>query len=794
MLNMKKILFAFMAMMGVLVFTGCSNEDLLGVDNHRKYEANFVQTFGKVNPAQDFNTLRAVTMDVSVANTQGNYTLRVFSAMPNTKGAKLLGKFENLNAGQVSTVRVDAHKAAKNIYCMVDDGVNNITKTVAIPSAGKASVKFDGIANARNASTRADGDEVVDILVDGNPNTATIAFEDLGASDDFDFNDAVIKAEYVTGTGKLKVTLMAVGAVLPLKLYCAYPQFVDDEPTLRAIDDMFELIPLFDGQELHAVMGESQNTMINTNWKGDGMTKGKDNVPFVSCEIDAPYYLSLSDDGFPFLLEVDGKKEGEYRITNNGSGAIPQVMVIGDYYFEEEDDPQPLVATRALGDNDELYAYMWRWSKERVSILDAYPNINTWIEDDPYDFSFMIDGVVENNLYDGYNPSAAYDDEGDIELQAVDLGLPSGTLWANMNVGATAPELAGGYYAWGETAKKDWYDNNTYLYGDDSETPFYTLGDIRGTQYDVAHTELGGDWVMPTAEQFEELFNECDFEYVTRKGIPGYKLIGPNGNSIFLPLTGWYYEDYLSSFGNSSYYWTSGTGLTSYDNEPCALSFYIMGQNTSYDAPYYGQPVRAVINQSQTPAGPVAVDLGLPSGTKWANMNVGATAPEDYGDYFAWGETEVKDEYSWVNYTHSNGTYDTCTDIGVDIAGKTEYDAATANLGTDWQMPTWEQFTELVEKTTNTWTTQNGVNGWLYTEKNNGNSIFLPAAGNREDTFYDVGTWGYYWTSMLSQEVQNTYYLALEFKFYKDGILDDNACLRNTGLPIRPVQSKLVNP
>ena len=86
------------------------------------------------------------------------------------------------------------------------------------------------------------------------------------------------------------------------------------------------------------------------------------------------------------------------------------------------------------------------------------------------------------------------------------------------------------------------------------------------------------------------------------------------------------------------------------------------------------------------------------------------------------------------------------------------------------------------------------MNGWLFTAKNNGNSIFLPAAGNREDTFYDVGTWGYYWTSMLSQEVQNTYYLALEFKFYKDGILDDNACLRNTGLPIRPVQSKLVNP
>ena len=748
---MKKILFAFMAMMGVLVFTGCSNEDVVSVDKFNNYQANFEKTFGKVNPNQDFNTQRAVGIDVSVTNTQGNYTLRVFSAMPNIKGAKLLGKFENLNAGQVSTVRVDAHKAAKNIYCMVDDGVNNITKTVAIPSAGKASVKFDGIANARNASTRADGDEVVDILVDGNPNTATIAFEDLGASDDFDFNDAVIKAEYVTGTGKLKVTLMAVGAVLPLKLYCAYPQFDDDEPTLRAIDDGLTLVPLFDGQELHAVMGESQNTMINTNWKGDGITKGKDKVPYVSCEIDAPYYLSLSDDGFPFLLEVDGKKEGEYRITNNGSGAIPQVIVIGDYYFEEEDDPQPLVATRALGDNPELFAFMWRWPKERVPIQNAYPNINTWIEDDPEDFSFMIDGVVENNLYDGYNPLAAYDDEGDIELQAVDLGLPSGTLWANMNVGATAPELAGGYYAWGEIEEKTSYNWDSYLYdGDDGNPYFYDFGDICGTQYDVAHSVLGGDWVMPTAVQFEELFNECDFEYVTRKGIPGYKLIGPNGNSIFLPLTGWYYEDELSSFGNSAYYWTSGTDIDIY-NDPCALSFYIMGQYkyTSYDAPYYGQPVRAVINQSQTPAGPVAVDLGLPSGTLWANMNVGATTPEEYGDYYAWGETTTKIVYDAESYLYCDAGDmfgDNHQNLGECISG-TSYDIATT-LGDGWQMPTSAQFDELITNCTVTYTTQNGVKGWKFTGNNN-NSIFLPEAGDFEGTTCG-GEYGAYWSGTMS--------------------------------------------
>lgn len=173
-------------------------------------------------------------------------------------------------------------------------------------------------------------------------------------------------------------------------------------------------------------------------------------------------------------------------------------------------------------------------------------------------------------------------------------------------------------------------------------------------------------------------------------------------------------------------------------------------------------------------------------------MNVGATAPEEYGSYFAWGETEEKVEYSWANYTHSDGTYDTCTDIGDDIAGKTVYDAATANLGSDWQMPTWNQFTELVENTTNTWTTQNGVNGWLFTAESNGNSIFLPAAGERTDVLDYAGVEGSYWTSTLYKEVQYINW-AYDFNFNSSGITTEYAFNRNTGLPIRPVR-KLVHP
>ncbi len=781
---MKKILFALMAMMGVLVFTGCSNDDQLGVDNLRKYESSFVQTFGKVNPNQDFNTQRVVTMDVSVANTQGNYTLRVFSAMPTTKGAKLLGKFENLNAGQVSTISVDAHKAAKNIYCMVDDGVHNCTKAVAIPSAGKADVKFDGIANARNASTRADGDDdLVDIKLDDdmfNPNAVTIAFEDLGSSDDFDFNDAVIMVEYVSGTDKLKVTLMAVGAVLPLRLYCLTE---DIRPLVatRSIDEYFDFIPLFDGKELHEVMGKDLNTMINTNWKGNGTTKGEDNVDFVTCEIDAPYYLSLAGNGFPFILEVDGQKGEQYRITYNGEGAIPQVMVIGEYYYGEEILPQ--VATRSLSDGD-WYYIPWRWSKERVSIQEAYTTIDNWVENDPHDYSFLFNGVVDDNLYDGYNPLAAYDDEGDIELQAVDLGLPSGTLWANMNVGASAPEQVGGYYAWGEIEEKTSYNWESYLYdGADGHLSYLNLGDIRGTQYDVAHTEQGGDWVMPTLEQIQELFNNCEKVYGTRKGMPGVKFIGQNGNSIFIPFPGYYENDNLNSFGSESFYWTStleekynGVGLG-----PC--TFMIEYGSYFADDPFYGQPVRAVINQSQTPAGPVAVDLGLPSGTKWANMNVGATAPEEYGGYYAWGETEEKDYYDESTYAYyQDGNY---VNIGDDIAG-TEYDVAHVKWGGDWVMPTSDQVQELLDNTTSEWTQVNGVNGRKFTSNavGNSNSIFVPAAGVRWYGYLNYeGNYGYYWSSTQGPD---SYDSACYLGFYS-GNANWYYYDRDLGQSVRPV-------
>ena len=159
------------------------------------------------------------------------------------------------------------------------------------------------------------------------------------------------------------------------------------------------------------------------------------------------------------------------------------------------------------------------------------------------------------------------------------------------------------------------------------------------------------------------------------------------------------------------------------------------------------------------------VDLGL--SVKWATCNVGATTPEGYGDYFAWGETQPKDYYYWDSYKYCNGSstimtkYCTDSDYGT-VDNKTTLeltdDAARVNWGGKWRMPTKAEQEELCNTSicTWTWTTQNGINGYKVTSKINGNSIFLPAAGYRNlGNFYYAGSNGFYWSSSLNSDFSN---------------------------------------
>ena len=181
---------------------------------------------------------------------------------------------------------------------------------------------------------------------------------------------------------------------------------------------------------------------------------------------------------------------------------------------------------------------------------------------------------------------------------------------------------------------------------------------------------------------------------------------------------------------------------------------------------------------------PQAVDLGLPSGTKWANMNVGATKPEEYGGYYAWGETEEKDDYSWSTYKHCNGSEKTCHNIGSDIAG-TQYDVAHVQWGGNWQMPSRKQFQELFDNCESELTTLNGVKGMKFTSKINGNSIFLPAAGYRwNDGLDNAGSYGDYWSS--TQGPSDSYY-AYGLYFNSGDAGWSNYSNRSGGHTVRPV-------
>jgi len=214
--------------------------------------------------------------------------------------------------------------------------------------------------------------------------------------------------------------------------------------------------------------------------------------------------------------------------------------------------------------------------------------------------------------------------------------------------------------------------------------------------------------------------------------------------------------------------------------------------------------------ESGTTDGHEWINLGLPSGTLWATCNVGATKPEEYGDYFAWGETTgyksgktrfYWDTYKWQTYFHSNWDFELnlgkyCTDINYGtIDDKTELepsdDAATVNWSEAWQTPSIDQVIELIDNTTATWTAEKGINGLKITSKSNRQSIFLPAGGYRFfDSFYSQNEMGYFWTrSLYTNEVTYAYRL----NFSSNGIHTDSGYWqgwRCHGNSVRPVRKK----
>lgn len=191
-----------------------------------------------------------------------------------------------------------------------------------------------------------------------------------------------------------------------------------------------------------------------------------------------------------------------------------------------------------------------------------------------------------------------------------------------------------------------------------------------------------------------------------------------------------------------------------------------------------GQVVKAI---------PDAIDLGL--SVKWANMNVGATNPQDYGNYYAWGETSTKETYNWSTYFYTNDGGSTFTKYNKRL--KTvldpEDDAAHVNWGGSWRMPTNAEWQELCDNCTWTWTTQNGINGYKVTSNKEGYTdkfIFLPAADYRDGSVLPrVGSYGYYWSSSLDERISRLAWILYFYSDYHYRIGND----RYVGQSVRPV-------
>ena len=393
--------------------------------------------------------------------------------------------------------------------------------------------------------------------------------------------------------------------------------------------------------------------------------------------------------------------------------------------------------------------------------------------------------------------------------QYVDLGLPSGALWATCNVGASAPEETGILFAWGETETKESYSWNNYKFTNGTKptstnasltkygvTGAYGVVDnktILEAADDVAAVSWGGDWHMPTNEEFQELIDNTTHQWTKLNNVRGYLFTGTNGNKMFIP-------EGQNGCWSSSLRASGGHG-TNADQ----LYYNSTDIEVSGGLRYEGYSVRPILSEiTATPQNEVPtsyrnhdlVDLGLPSRTLWATCNLGASSPEGYGCHYAWGDTEsscdgkIFSEETYKFYSASGMTKYTAVSVL-----ESSDDAATVVWGGAWRMPTRTEITELENEsyTTAEWTMVNGVYGCRFTsivEGYEGNSIFLPAAGYyRGSELRDAGEQGLYWGASIRDINSDSTYPSGDCIRLSEGYYSKGAANRWRGYSIRPVVS-----
>lgn len=336
----------------------------------------------------------------------------------------------------------------------------------------------------------------------------------------------------------------------------------------------------------------------------------------------------------------------------------------------------------------------------------------------------------------------------------VDLGLPSGKLWAKTNYGA-ATEGDYGIYV-------DWPARN------------------------IVQSVWGEEWSTPTQSDILELVNNCSFSWgYNNSSVYGCSVTGTNGNSIFLPAAGFKILGTPQMVGSDIYYWSDN------EYEP-GFAYALQGSSENSISAYQTWntelatfPIRPIANKKGASGEEEThnyVDLALPSGLLWATANLGANRPEETGYYYAWGETTPnKSLYDATTYTAPNVS---------NISG-TEYDAAYTTSGGKYRIPTYDEFLELMNYCTWEYTQINSINGYNVIGAN-GNSIFLPFVGGKEDS-YNVGysEYGYSGQGFYVSGTAFPYNSAYNWYLYMDtdprfGMYGYN---KTRGQTIRPVQN-----
>lgn len=411
------------------------------------------------------------------------------------------------------------------------------------------------------------------------------------------------------------------------------------------------------------------------------------------------------------------------------------------------------------------------------------------------------------------------------KVEYVDLGLPSGNLWAKCNLGASAPEAYGDYYAWGEVEPKQEYTKSNHKWYKEGAPSLgftkYNNEDGKMTledEDDAVIQKLGNGWRTPTLADFRELTNQklTTIKKTTLNGVAGYQITSKkNGKSIFIPFAGFKRDKpQTREISADEEVAVCMTNLRRIDDMVYnAWSFAFQNDRIGR----YGKlrPDGISIRPVKGPGVPVpnnCVDLGLASGLLWAKCNMGTTDPTEPGDYYAWGETSTKKEYYSDNYKHYNAKFELLKyneKDGKEVL-ELEDDAARVNLGVGYRIPTKEDWEELLEdcKWEAVTTTlpeivdpsqKKVIARWKVTGPN-GNSIVLPTtSGFRADGWFVQRDYNIYYTTanlypaeQLSDKDKYQKAVALTWPMFEtsSGSIEEPSfasIYRDFGIVVRPV-------